>query len=389
MTTCDTALIVLDTSALHRDESLTGTRLQLLAGHAPELGLRLAVPAVVLRELRAQLKTRLQKITQRYHADGVELVRLGLKELSPFHADAAVNILLGRRDELVPEQIESLGIEVLPIPEVDHAQLLEKALSGTKPFEKTDHRRGRGYQDAIIWESIKARARSSTQPIYFVTQNSTDFAFNDSLHPDLALELDNCSCQSTIHVLATISEAIEVLVKPKLESLTELTASINYGGFDAFDLADWASKHLPDLLVDYELPNMGEESNIHATAGYRLTKIRRVHDVKATRVVRASGNYVLMSLAGKAVADSDPIGDARAAESVHIGFKAHLLVDQDDWTVINADTEDVEIEAVFGDSWGHSRGRFLGHDLMHYGESVRYLATGQRPPTNREPGSES
>ena len=59
------------------------------------------------------------------------------------------------------------------MPQVSHADLVERDLSSRKPFSPT----GKGYRDALIWESVVELCTDLTDAdtLIFVTDNKSDF----------------------------------------------------------------------------------------------------------------------------------------------------------------------------------------------------------------------
>lgn len=73
-------------------------------------------------------------------------------------------------------RLSDAGVSFLPIPQVQHEQLVTAAVHRRKPFNET----GSGYRDALIWESVKESASQSLVPhIAFATKNTKDFAATD------------------------------------------------------------------------------------------------------------------------------------------------------------------------------------------------------------------
>lgn len=90
------------------------------------------------------------------------------------------------------QRLTDLGVEILPLPSVSHDDVLSRDLQVRKPFQSN----GKGYRDALIWESCKAFITDLPpgDHVFFVTANRSDYCEDDgSLHRDLAVELPSTS----------------------------------------------------------------------------------------------------------------------------------------------------------------------------------------------------
>ena len=84
----------------------------------------------------------------------------------------------------------SRNVEIAPPPNVSVVDLMYKDLDVKKPFNRS----GKGFRDALTWETIRQLCVNLGDPanlVVFVTDNHTDFCVkaNGPLHPDLRQEL--------------------------------------------------------------------------------------------------------------------------------------------------------------------------------------------------------
>jgi hypothetical protein len=152
--------------------------------------IRLIVPEVVLQELSRQWSERLMEsatatmqglkgVNEALEDAGVEKITIDLPEFNRSHFYGyAKRTLIGK------------GTEIAEAPDVALADLLARDMDVRKPF----NREGKGFRDALIWETIRDLCGSigdPTVPVYFVTNNHSDFCAGRSglLHPDLVAEL--------------------------------------------------------------------------------------------------------------------------------------------------------------------------------------------------------
>lgn len=92
------------------------------------------------------------------------------------------------------ETLSRLGIQVLPVPSIDHMEIARRAAKGIAPYsEKKD-----GYRDILIWFTLRSIAnRDASNDVWYVSQNTQDFADPGSsgdfpsFHPGLLSELES------------------------------------------------------------------------------------------------------------------------------------------------------------------------------------------------------
>jgi hypothetical protein len=97
--------------------------------------------------------------------------------------------------------------------------MLERVLARRKPV-KAD---GRGYQDALIWESLLAEYPTDSNPVHFVTDNWTDFAAaaeGDELALELVEDLRSIgSTEKSVRLYRHLTQFTDIHVKPQREIL--------------------------------------------------------------------------------------------------------------------------------------------------------------------------
>ena len=150
---------------------------------------------------------------------------------------------VGTFDSAFRHRLQELKIEVLAIPSVPHAILLERDLGKTKPFDAN----GKGYRDALIWISFLEMIDRDTKRAVFITANSKDFGgdTDGAFHADLQAEIEARShdCHSSRY--ASPKHLADDLVRPRLRALAdeeaktqELLEKIKSNNFNPFMLTD-------------------------------------------------------------------------------------------------------------------------------------------------------
>ena len=194
-------VVILDTNALRGENGrkpLTRADTKMILELSRSGNLRLVIPEVVLHELSRQwaedltesavtLGRELKKINEALAEIGAPLQALTVPPLdrTDFY-DFARNLFLAK------------SAEVPTVPDVPVAGLLVKDLDVRKPFARD----GKGFRDALIWETIREFCDildDPTTPVLFVTNNHTDFCepktrelhsdLRQGLHPDQHFEV--------------------------------------------------------------------------------------------------------------------------------------------------------------------------------------------------------
>lgn len=164
----------------------------------------LYVPEVVLSELKAHGAVEARTAATRYTQDARTLQQLGeLPGLAdPVALTAAYPARLDRR-------VTEFAATVVPIPDVAHSQLLERALLKRKPFgEKKDT----GYKDTLIWLTVLEVIREHGAPVAFITSDG-DFRDGEDLAQDLRDDLASIGLSPDgVQLYRTFSDFIDANV---------------------------------------------------------------------------------------------------------------------------------------------------------------------------------
>lgn len=230
-------LVIVDTTALHRDWTMAGTRWGQVWTLVRRGFLELAVPQVVVMEAARQLIEHLDAQEKKLTgvADEVELLlrrlsEVGMHRLGWAHVRDQEPLLDRSEVEAsICRRVTEMRGEVLPLPEIDHRTVVARDLDRRKPFQPT----GKGYRDALAWLSSLERMREcpSGQRVVMVTDNSGDYLEAGRLAPDLMAEVPAQVRNSGISVKRDLSSLMED------QELADLLAAV----LDSDD--DWASQY--------------------------------------------------------------------------------------------------------------------------------------------------
>lgn len=178
-------VVVVDTTTIFDDLRLTHTHWIQLLTLCAKNEIRLIVPEVVLREAVRHWKKQGDQALKNAHDEIKKLAGFGLEAGEGPPADL---IDVDTHEQYVRARLEKVGAELPKLPASGTPEkLLERDLGGRKPFASS----GKGFRDALNWETIlELAAESQVGQIYWVSKNSNDFGDGKgALHPDLADEL--------------------------------------------------------------------------------------------------------------------------------------------------------------------------------------------------------
>lgn len=147
----------------------------------------LLVSEVSILEAERQYAAALEK--EQENRAGSRLSRLGVEPPDDDDLIARLHKAASSYRERITEKLTTAGAWVLPIPEVPHAEVVERDLARRKPFAND----GKGYRDFLIWAGILdyLENQGEATTVRLATHNFKDFAADDdTLHPDLVEDID-------------------------------------------------------------------------------------------------------------------------------------------------------------------------------------------------------
>ncbi|GEM_PF-4377688 len=187
------AIAVLDTNVLVNDPLLEGKALTSLLANANVWGLTIAVPDVVVMEIVNKVEQKADELTQqagKFDTAGV----FGIREQRDALVEV-VKIAATKYEQTLRDTLSRLGIQVLPVPSIDHMEIARRAAKGIAPYSE---KKKDGYRDTLIWFTLRSIAnRDAGHDVWYVSQNTQDFADPGSsgdfpsFHPDLLSELES------------------------------------------------------------------------------------------------------------------------------------------------------------------------------------------------------
>lgn len=192
--------VVIDTTVLGRDSTLSASDGQLLRVFLERTQSELCIPRVVAEEAVNLVR----KSVAAFNKAAQEAARLSRDRKTFFPVDVEAKVA-EYRDRLDAEVRACKG-RILELPAVSHERLLSRTLSNRKPFVDG----GRGYKDTLIWFTILELMESCDDEICFISTNYKDWARENDhnlLHISLWEDLSRFKVNPTrVHLVESLSE---------------------------------------------------------------------------------------------------------------------------------------------------------------------------------------
>jgi hypothetical protein len=287
--------ICLDTNTLQKNWVASGEAFTLLGELIAKGGCEAFISEVSIREhvrhydkakgqIESELKANLSNYSKLFLNSGKATVSPELCDTSTF-------------EKRFRARLEELGVNVLPIPDIPHSELLVRDLKEKKPFLPS----GKGYRDALTWLGFLTAIDGKTARAIMVTNDSNDYCEKGKtdLHPDLIAEIQgqNAKCEGLW--FASPQKLVDEIVKPLLKQLQEdakdteeLLKSIQEGVYKNFNLEEVVIEGLENF------ESQGAEGTFYGgdvplDEPIYVTMVEAPEEIEAVELYKlSSGNYV-------------------------------------------------------------------------------------------------
>jgi len=258
--------IVLDTNIIFSDFHLTGAKIRNLCESVKSTGDIVYIPEIVIDESINKYRENLQKHKLNIDKGISDFNRLTENDAKNPITDDIVKTELDKFSKHFKKQIIELGIEIIPYPSISHKELVKRDLSRKRPFQES----GKGYRDALIWESIKNICEESYESlsipeIIFINKNSRDFCEKEyTLHSDLAEDLKNNDInENAVKIIEDIDKFIVEHIKLKQKIRTDIIEKLN------------KDKQYNDIYLNVEIENRLEKFLLYREFDYEDNPFRQ------------------------------------------------------------------------------------------------------------------
>ncbi len=279
-------LIFLDTNILAADFRLSGPLFRLLLENFSNFNYGLCIPKIVFMETTNLFKEELCKETDKINGSLLKVKYLTDKSYI-FPIDRHnLNNLVNEYEMFLKKKLEQFNVSILPIPKTSHIELVRRDLDRRKPFTK----KGKGYRDALIWETILSTAKATRKEIAFITNNSRDFAGDDKklLHPDLEKDLQNLNfAKEKFHLFSDLDDYVNKHIMPHLPPAKKTMAIFRDTKYSTFENALYEA--LQTQLIGYEIDSQ-EIGLSYEFENPTIELVKKVNSVEVDQEVKTISN---------------------------------------------------------------------------------------------------
>jgi hypothetical protein len=236
--------IVIDTNIFCRDYLMDGSAFRIFLSAVPRIGAKICIPGVVIEELVNRYERELRNLMGSFSKALRAWERFTGHLPGKFDVDVESEVMTYKN--CVEKRLKELGAVVLPYPDISHHELVKRAISGRRPFTQN----GRGYRDALIWETVLGLCRGGDSKIYIVTNNRRDFGEGPKPHDDLVLDLKDMGLNSdNVIIFPSLEQLNNDLIMPHLKRLDGMIERFYRDDIPEFSLSGWVEWNLKDVLL--------------------------------------------------------------------------------------------------------------------------------------------
>lgn len=231
--------VLLDTNIYMMDLTFSKPEQEALKNYLSMTNSRLLLPEIISDEVYKNIETSAMKELRKIR--GLYAAKVGL--IPDTVNVEQVNSALKEKFERLVKEMQVLSIDN---KNIDLQKLVNKSLSETPPFKS----QGRGFRDALIWESLLKYLNSTLETqVAFITNNSSDFGSGE-LKPELKEELIKLNLQERVHFFNSLGEFLTEYG----ESIGFITYDFVYEAIEA-DVDGYAETIVESDIDDIDYPS--------------------------------------------------------------------------------------------------------------------------------------
>lgn len=332
--------IVIDTNIIHGDFYLRNAQIISLCETSKICGIRVLVPEIVIDEVINHYREKIDEANK-----DLEKAKKGISFFYPmesvrdyFSPTNTDQLLKDYRNALF-KRLDELNITIIPYPNISHKELVKRDLARKKPFQPS----GKGYRDALIWESVcnNIEKTDNNPDVVFINKNTKDFFEKGNIHPDLQTDVEKKGLShECIVIYEDISKAIDEYIKPRQSKRDDLIAK--YSGKDCIgeiDIKSYIRNEVKLDIFDSYIKNIPyfqigkgrylENIDIYAISDSKcnITDIRFINDSQL--IIDIEAVVLLDYFAYLHKADSFLLDDMEMPNIINHNFNRHYMEVQD------------------------------------------------------------
>lgn len=238
-------LIVLDTNIIFNNWLLHNPSIALIERFINLQQATLIIPEIVVQEVknlyRRQLEEAKPKLKQ---LNGLR------KAVGDPAIQVDVDVTVAKYERAFEARLEELKVERLTYDDIPHSRVVDRALRARRPFREQE----KGYRDTLLWESVVRHAQQAEEPIFFITENSDDFADKQNkgqLHAHLLEDLRVAGLAAdAVMLYHQIQLFAKAQIEPKLQRAEQILQALQQDRYGPFSIHQWVDVEQKELFVD-------------------------------------------------------------------------------------------------------------------------------------------
>lgn len=222
--------LVIDANEIARDFMCVSLRYQLIEHLGPNHWMQVFVPAVVIEESVANYVRALA------NSKPADKGRLGLHATAPLTGEEYREYLTERFDT-------RLGFDVLPWPDIPHADVVHRAVNRIPPFNSN----GGGYRDTLIWSDVSRLAREG-RDVVLVSRDKAFTGPSGALADALAEEVAEAT--GSVELISDLGSWVLAAMPQASSDLVQSVVDAQDQEFHEYLLASGALSDMAPQIVD-------------------------------------------------------------------------------------------------------------------------------------------
>lgn len=293
-----TNYIFFDTNIVFNDFHFEGIDLNKLISLNEYSEYEVKITELNFKEIVKKYKDAITPVIKSLNATRSDIKKYQLDNYFPLSEEALVKKdIVTDYEEFLREILEDNDIEIVSsyLPE-SMSSIVNKYFSNEKPFDANKN----SFPDAIIWETIKAYSKkvSPDDYIYFISNNTKDFANNEKIAFDVTLqrEIPNSTFIKSLEDFFNLQE-IQLTAITNFSEFSESlqnTIEKTFKDYVEIEFQDYLSSHLLNHNFEGTYFN-GWGENLYMT----------ISEIELSEVLKKDGNTVFISYLVKVESDFD------------------------------------------------------------------------------------
>lgn len=271
-------IVVLDTNVFWNKFRFQDASMRILIEHVRTAGFSLVVPEVVVLETVNQVREKISAAAKANNDRIQKLRRETGASIASLISEDDIDREVAKYDQFLRNLLREAAADVPMIPNVSHEAIVRRDLLRQKPFSAS----GKGYRDALIWETILGVAKTRPESIAFVSSNTDDFADDakENLHPDLVADLTSAGLPADkVTLFLSLASFVKSALIPNLPSPVQTIAKFMQVAHPTFNLGDALCEEFSTQLLGYELEHyqLGKPSEFESIT---ISLVEHAYDVE-------------------------------------------------------------------------------------------------------------